>query len=226
MLGFHHVKTVEHYFFAYGGYSPDPVTFLAAVAARTTRVRVGTAAVIPAFTHPVKLAAKLSMLDNISGGRLDVAFGRGFLPDEFRAFGVALDDSRARFLEGIEACRRLWTEVDVVWEGTFHRFGPVTLLPRPAQRPHPPLYVTSARSAESCAEAGRRGLLLQTVPGVLRTEELQERLAVHREAWLTAGHGPAVGQPHFSYPCVIAEDGDEARRLAALDDQRNSAALA
>jgi alkanesulfonate monooxygenase SsuD/methylene tetrahydromethanopterin reductase-like flavin-dependent oxidoreductase (luciferase family) len=224
-LGYHHVKTVEHYFFAYGGYSPDPVTFLAAMAARTTSIRVGTAAVIPAFTHPVKLAGKLAMLDNISRGRLDVGFGRGFLPDEFSAFGVSLDDSRARFIEGIEACKAMWTQEDAIWDGQFYRFGPVTLLPRPVQRPYPPIFVTSARSLESCAEAGRRGYHLLTVPGVVSTEELQERLAVYREAWLAAGHDPSTPRIHLSYPCVLAEDRDEALRLAAFDNERNSAAL-
>ncbi|WP_019819637.1 LLM class flavin-dependent oxidoreductase [Saccharomonospora saliphila] len=224
-LGLDHVKTVEHYFFDYGGYSPDPVTFLAAAAGRTRRVRLGTSAVIPAFTHPVKLAGKLAMLDNISHGRLDVAFGRAFLPDEFEAFGIPLDESRARFREGLAACKRLWTEEGTVFEGEFHRFGPVTLQPRPAQRPHPPVYVTSARSPESCVEAGRAGHNLQIVPGVLATEDLKDRLATYRRAWAEGGHTPGAEKVHFSYPCVIAEDGAEARRLAALDDERNGAAI-
>lgn len=223
-LGYHHIKTVEHYFFSYGGYSPDPVTFLAAAAARSTTVRVGTSAVIPAFTHPLKLAGKLAMLDNISHGRLDVAFGRGFLPDEFAAFGVPMDESRTRFIEGIEACKRLWMEENARWAGEHYRFGPVTLLPRPAQLPHPPVFITSARSPESCEEAGSRGYHLQTVPGVLSTKQLQDRIATHRNAWLAAGHAeePRV---HFSYPCVVAEDRAEARRLAKRDDEHNTAAI-
>src|SRR5207248_5053141 len=73
-LGFNSVKTVEHYFFDYGGHSPNPVAFLSAVAARTRRIRPITGAVIPAFNHPVKLAAELAMLDNLSQGRLDAGF--------------------------------------------------------------------------------------------------------------------------------------------------------
>ncbi|MEV7009983.1 LLM class flavin-dependent oxidoreductase [Streptosporangium sp. NPDC051022] len=224
-LGFRHVKTVEHYFFPYGGYSPDPVTFLAAVAARTTRVRLGTSAAIPAFTHPVKLAGKLAMLDNLSHGRLDVAFGRAFLPDEFAAFGIPLDESRDRFVEGVTACKRLWAEEDVVFEGRFHRFGPVTLLPRPVQLPHPPVFVTSARSAESVEQAGTDGHHLQTVPNVMTRETLQERLATYRRAWSAAGHPPDGARIHFSYPCVVAEDGDEAVRKGRFDEERNTAAI-
>src|SRR6266540_4586187 len=99
-LGFAHVQIVEHYFTPYGGYSPDPVPFLAAVAARTSRIRVTTGAVLPAFAHPIQLAGKLAMLDNLSHGRLDVGFGRAFLPGEFEAFQTSMGESRARFEEG------------------------------------------------------------------------------------------------------------------------------
>ncbi|MCF6525434.1 LLM class flavin-dependent oxidoreductase [Streptomyces sp. JJ36] len=224
-LGYDHVKMVEHYFFAYGGYSPDPVTFLAAAAGRTERVRLGTSATIPAFQHPVKLAGKLAMLDNISGGRVDAAFGRAFLPDEFKAFGIPIDESKDRFTEGVAAVKRLWAEEDVVFEGRFHRFGPVTLLPRPVQAPHPPVFVTTARSAESCAEAGRAGHHLQTVPNVMSTEELQDRISVYRAEWAASGRTPGTEQIHFSYPCVVAEDGERARALGRHDDDRNSAAI-
>jgi alkanesulfonate monooxygenase SsuD/methylene tetrahydromethanopterin reductase-like flavin-dependent oxidoreductase (luciferase family) len=224
-LGFAHVKMVEHYFFPYGGYSPDPVTFLAAAAGRTRRVRLGTSATIPAFQHPVKLAGKLAMLDNISGGRVDAAFGRAFLPDEFKAFGIPIDESKDRFTEGVEAIKRLWSEEDVVFEGRFHSFGPVTLLPRPVQQPHPPVFVTTARSAESCAEAGRAGHSLQTVPNVMSTEELQNRVRTYRAEWAASGRTPGTEQIHFSYPCVVDEDGEEARRKGRHDDDRNTAAI-
>src|SRR5438105_15200709 len=118
-LGFHSVKTVEHYFYDYGGHSPNPVVFLAAVAARTQRIRPITGAVIPAFNHPIKLAAELAMLDNVSNGRLDVGFGRAFIPEEFDAFGVDMDDSRAKFEEGLGVIQRLWTEDRVTHKGRF-----------------------------------------------------------------------------------------------------------
>ncbi|WP_181796306.1 LLM class flavin-dependent oxidoreductase [Streptomyces sp. WELS2] len=217
-LGFQHVKIVEHYFFRYGGYSPDPVTFLAAAAARTRRIRLITGTVLPAFTHPVKLAGKLAMLDNLSHGRLEVGFGRAFLPDEFAAFGVSIDDSRALFEENVEAIRRLWTEEDVVWEGRFHKFGPVTLQPRPVQRPHPPTHVATAMSLESCESAGRAGHHLLLVPATSSVEKAQEMLGAYRAARAAAGHeGP--GRVQFSYPTYVAEDGDEARRLARRDDE-------
>ncbi|MGW4781906.1 LLM class flavin-dependent oxidoreductase [Streptomyces filamentosus] len=210
-LGFHHVKTVEHYFFDYGGYSPDPVTFLAAAAARTRRIRLITGAVIPAFTHPVKLAGQLAMLDNLSHGRLDVGFARGFLPDEFAAFEIPMDESRERFEEGVEACERLWSDEDVVFRGRFHTFGPVTLLPRPAQRPRPKVLVAASITPESCEAAGRAGRGLMLVPSINKPERTREMIDLYWSARAEAGHDPAGGEIHLSYSSYLHEDGATAR---------------
>jgi alkanesulfonate monooxygenase SsuD/methylene tetrahydromethanopterin reductase-like flavin-dependent oxidoreductase (luciferase family) len=208
-LGFEHVQTVEHYFSPYGGYSPDPVTFLTAAAARTSRIRIATGAVIAAFTHPIKLAGKLAMLDHLSHGRLDAGFGRGFLPDEFAAFGIPMEESRARFAETVEAVRRLWTEENVVWDGEFHRFGPVTMLPRPFQAPHPPIFVASATSPESCAASGSAGYHLQVVPSVTSRETLQDNISRYRAAWNDAGH-PDQPRIQIKYTAYLSENREEA----------------
>jgi alkanesulfonate monooxygenase SsuD/methylene tetrahydromethanopterin reductase-like flavin-dependent oxidoreductase (luciferase family) len=219
-LGFHHLKIVEHYFFDFGGYSPDPVTFLAAAAARTHRIRLCTGAVIPAFSHPVKLAGKLAMLDNLSRGRLDVGFGRAFLPDEFAAFGVPLDESRARFDEGVAACRRLWSEEDVVWEGRFHRFGPVTLLPRPYQRPCPPIFAAVTVSPDSVRAAARAGYNLQIIAAVSPREKVREMLDLYRKTRSEAGLDPAGARIELSYSLFLDEDGDEARRQGRYAERK------
>jgi alkanesulfonate monooxygenase SsuD/methylene tetrahydromethanopterin reductase-like flavin-dependent oxidoreductase (luciferase family) len=209
-LGFEHVQTVEHYGRGYGGYSPDPVVLLTAIAARTTSIRITTGAVIPAFIHPVQLAGKLAMLDVLSGGRLDVGFGRGFLPDEFELFGVPIDSSRARFAEGVEACRRLWSETDVKFSGEFASFGPFTLLPRPIQQPTPPIFVASAMSTQSCADAGAAGYHLQLVPSVTSREQLAEMLAAHRQAWAGAGLAPQDARVQIKYTCYLDRDDSKA----------------
>ena len=105
-LGYSHIRIVEHYFHYYGGYSPNPIVFLAAAAQRTKRARLVTGAVLPAFNNPLKLAGEIAMLDAISGGRLDVGFARAFLPHEFRRFARSPDESVARFREGIEQVGR------------------------------------------------------------------------------------------------------------------------
>ena len=91
--GYSHVRIVEHYFHSWGGYTPNPIVFLSAASQRTRTARMVTGAVLPVFNNPLKLAGEIGMLDAISGGRLDVGFARAFLPHEFRAFGVNMDES-------------------------------------------------------------------------------------------------------------------------------------
>src|SRR3989442_9967401 len=116
-LDYDSVKIVEHYFTSYGGYSPDPCVFLAACSPRTRRLRMVTGAVLPVFNHPLKLARQLTMLDAISGGRLDTGIARAFMPYEFDAFGISMEESRARFEEGIQALIRVWPGGNVKYDG-------------------------------------------------------------------------------------------------------------
>src|SRR5947209_868830 len=142
-IGFTHIRIVEHYFHYYGGYSPNPMVFLAAAAQCTRQARLVTGAVLPAFNHPLKLAGEIGMLDAISGGRLDVGFARAFLPHEFRRFGRSPDESVARFREGIEQVELLLTRENVNHRGRFHTIENTTSLPRPTQRPRPKFYVAA-----------------------------------------------------------------------------------
>jgi len=215
-LGYHHIRTVEHYFRGYGGYSPSPIVFLTAVAQRTQRVRLVTGAVLPAFNHPLKLAAELAMLDCVSEGRLDAGFARAFLPEEFDAFQVAMDESRARFEEGIAAVKRLWTETEVRFEGPFHQFGPLSLLPKPVQQPHPPIWVAAIQTAESFVWAGEQGYYLMIVPYLSAFDSVAANLRAYRESYERAEHGVGGGKVQMSFHLYVAEDGATARREAQV----------
>lgn len=212
-FGYDHVRIVEHYFGGYGGYSPNPIVFLSAVAALTSRLRLVTGCVIPAFSHPLKLAGECSMLDAISNGRAEIGFARAFLPAEFDHFGVSMDESRTRFDQGVEAVLRLWTEEDTTYKGDFYEFGPVTSLPRPTQRPHPPVYIAAVMTPESFARAGELGHRLMIVPYISPFEQTAANVARYREAWAAAGH---EGEPHIqvSLHCCLAETDDEAFAVA------------
>ncbi len=148
--GYSHVRTVEHYFHPYGGYSPNPVVFLAAAAQVTKRARLVTGAVLPAFNNPLKLAGELAMLDALCDGRLDIGFARAFLPHEFARFGVKLDESRARFDEGMEQVRLLLEQENVTCEGRFHSF---------AQRHLAAAADAEAAAAVLCRRAGDEGVV-------------------------------------------------------------------
>ena len=213
-LGYSHVRTVEHYFRPYGGMTPSPIVFLTAVAARTRRIRLVTGAVLPIFNHPIKIAGETAMLDCISNGRLDVGFGRAFLPEEFEAFERRLDESRARFEGGITAVKRLWTEEEVVYADAFYRFGPITSSPRPVQRPHPPIMIAAVGTAASFEWAGRQGYGLMVVPYLSNFETLRVNLRRYRDAFAVARPGRAAPPVQMSFHMHVAETDDEAVREA------------
>jgi alkanesulfonate monooxygenase SsuD/methylene tetrahydromethanopterin reductase-like flavin-dependent oxidoreductase (luciferase family) len=138
-LGFDEVWFTEHHFIDYG-LSVDPSTLAAAAAARTRRVRIGLAAAILPFHHPLRLAEQMALVDILSGGRLDVGVGRGNRPAEFTGYRVPQEESRERFDEVVEVMRRAWTEERFSYAGRFYQFHDVRVIPKPVQRPHPPLY--------------------------------------------------------------------------------------
>ena len=206
-LDYSHVRTVEHYFDRYGGYSPNPIVFLAAASQRTATARLVTGALLPIFNHPLKMAAEIAMLDAISNGRIEAGFARAFLPHEFRRFGRSLDESRARFDEGVAQVRRLLEDEHVTMTGQFHSFEDVTSLPRPVQQPRPPFWVASTSSPESFVNAGRNGYWLMSIPR--DAAQLRELVTLYRQSWRDAGH-PGDGWVMMTFQMYCARDTGEA----------------
>jgi alkanesulfonate monooxygenase SsuD/methylene tetrahydromethanopterin reductase-like flavin-dependent oxidoreductase (luciferase family) len=209
--GYSHVRTVEHYFNPYGGYSPNPAVFLAAAAQVTRHARLVTGAVLPAFNNPLKLAGELAMLDALCDGRLDIGFARAFLPHEFSRFGVKLDESRARFDEGMEQVRLLLEQHNVTCEGRFHSFRNVTSLPRPTQKPRPPFYVAALATRESFERAGAQGHAIMAIP--MAGGAMAELIGLYRDAWQRAGH-PGRGVVMLAFHMFCHIDQAEAERIA------------
>jgi len=210
-LGYTTVRTVEHYFHPYGGYSPDPIVFLSAASQRTRRARLVTGAVLPIFNHPLKVAGQIGMLDAISGGRLDVGFARAFLPHEFARFGRSLDESRERFDEGVEQVRRLLEEENLTMEGRFHSFRDTTSLPRPTQKPRPPFYVAALATEASFTWAGTHGHGVMAIP--MGGGKMRELIDAYRDAWRAAKH-PGRGTVMLAFHMFCHQDAAEAVRIA------------
>ncbi len=210
-LGYSSIKTVEHSFYDYGGHSPNPCVFLSAVAARTRRIRLITGAVIPAFHHPAHLGGDLAMLDNMSRGRLDAGFGRAFLPKEFEVYGVPMSESRERFEEAIGIIKRLWTEERITVKGKFWKFEDVHLMPRPVQKPHPPIWIAAISSEESFAYAAKNGFNLMIVPYAGKPGQLQELVKTYRKLWAESGFKSGAEQIQVAQFCYVAEKSAEAR---------------
>ncbi len=210
-LNYTHVRIVEHYFNAYGGYSPNPIVFLAAASQRTRAAHLITGAVLPIFNSPLKLAGEIGMLDAISDGRLEVGFARAFLPHEFARFGVSLDESRARFAEGVEQVRRLLEEENVTESGRFHSFRNTTSLPRPTQKPRPPFWIAALASPESFVNAGKMGHAVMAIP--LAGGKMAELIGLYRDAWKSAGHD-GEGRVMLAFHMFCAESAGEAAAVA------------
>src|SRR5260370_27551204 len=210
-LGFTNVRTVEHYFLSYGGYSPDPLIFLSAAAALTRSMRLITGAVLPVFNNPLKLAGQIGMVDAISGGRLEVGFARAFLPHEFARFGISMDESRARFEEGLEQVRRLLEEEKVTARGRFHSFENATSLPRPTQKPRPPFWIAALSAKETFETAGALGHYLMGIP--LGGAHMADLLQAYRNARTAAGHA-GRGKVMLAFHMYCADTSAKAAAVA------------
>src|SRR5215510_13477369 len=182
-LGFTNVRTVEHYFLSYGGYSPDPLIFLSAAAAVTRSIRLITGAVLPVFNNPLKLAGQIGMVD----------------------------ESRARFDEGLEQVRRLLEEDKVTARGRFHSFENATSLPRPTQKPRTPFWIAALSTKESFENAGTLGHYLMGIP--LAGAHMASLLQTYRDAWTAAGRG-GRGKVMLAFHMYCADTSAKAAAVA------------
>ena len=213
--GLHFIKMTEHYLQPYGGYCPNPLSFLSAVAARTQHIRLLTGGFLPVFHHPLQIASEAAMLDAISGGRAEIGFARAYLPYEFAAFGVPLDGSRERFVETVNAVIRLWRETEVTLETKFFAFNNAHALPRCTQSPHPPVWVAAAGSPQSATWIGQQGFKLLVNSGFRGNDFLREFITTYREAFAEAhGNGDLFPEVAISLPLLIREEGKPAEALA------------
>ena len=166
-LGFAHVWITEHHFVD-DGYMPSPLVMSGAIAAVTTRVRIGQDVMLLPFVHPVRLAEDLAVLDNLSDGRMMVGAGMGYVPSEFAAMGVARRERRARMEDVLAVLALAWSEESFDYDGAHHVLRDVRVRPRPVQPGGPPLWI-AAMSEAGARRAARHGahLLPQGDPEVV-----------------------------------------------------------
>lgn len=153
--GYDAVWLAEHHF---SSYSVCPSVHMMAthIAANTKNMRIGTAISLAAFYHPLRLAEEVALLDVLSGGRVNWGAGRGFDRVEFEAFGVPPDESYARFHENVEIVLEAWKNERLTYKGDFYSFTDIEVLPKPAQKPHPPVWIASS-SPEAIEWAAKKG---------------------------------------------------------------------
>ena len=185
-LGFASFWLPESHFGARGAL-PQPLLLLAAVAARTRKIRLATTSYLLPIRHPLQAAEEVAVLDRLSNGRVILGLGRGWRAELFSAFGVPAREKRDRFGAALDAMIRAWRGEPVATDGEGG--APVQLAPLPVQQPHPPLWV-AAFGPKAVEQAGRLGLPYLASP-IEPLPVLVENYERHRAVFPESGNGRA-----------------------------------
>lgn len=215
-LGFGTAWLVEHHFMPGYSHSAAPDAVLAACAAQTKRLGLGLGIVPLPYHHPLHVAERVATLDVLARGRVEFGYGRGFSPKEYAAFGVAMGDSRRLTDHALEIVLEAWTGASIERADGPWPFGPLEVVPRPVQRPHPPIWsaAVSPESFERAAERGHGVLAGPFKPWFMVREDIKR----YHEAWDRHHQGDAhtaVPRAGMTVGILCLEDGRRARRLAS-----------
>ncbi len=209
-LGFTDLWITEHHFGHYGGTVPNPPTFLSAIARTTEKIRLGVAISVLPLHSPLDVAESYGMVDVISNGRLEMGLGRGNEPHEFRKTHTSVETSSQLTREATEVIQQAWSDEPLNYKGEFFDYRDVNLLPKPVQRPHPPIWM-GARSEESFRWAATNGFNLMTLPYMTpNADEMRAHFKLYRDTLNEAGHGrrEILGKFHV----YVADSLDQAVR--------------
>ena len=209
-LGFYSAWLAEHHFTRYSIGSSSLIV-ATHIAAKTSKIRLGTAVLVSPLHNPIRLAEDTATLDVVSGGRLDVGFGRGTYGYEYGGFGVDPEESQERFRESLAVIQGLWTTPDFSFHGKHFDLSRVNLVPTVVQEPHPPVYIAASRTQDTLDFAVSTGhtLCIAVVQDTADSLSLCQRF-VQQSA--EAGFNvPKSRIPFFRY-IHVAETEEEARR--------------
>ena len=156
-LGYDHAWVVEHHFLEEYSHCSAPEVFLGAATQRTRRIRLGHGVVQLPTNNPIRVAERVATLDLLSGGRVELGLGEGQGPVELHPFGARVREKREVWEEAVRALIPMFTRTSVEWHGTYFDFPERNVIPKPYQKPHPPLWVACSNIA-TIANAGRWGM--------------------------------------------------------------------
>ena len=186
-----------------------PMALASFLAARTRRVRIGTAVTVLPLAHPLRIAEEVATVDHLSQGRFDFGIGRSGAATTYDALGIPYAESQARFEEALAIIREAWKGESFSYRGRFHQIENALVTPRPWQVPHPPLRM-AANSPETFPWVARAGLPLFVGLRDLDIPELRTHLASYRAAWREAGHA-GDGDVCLRLPVYAAPTEEAAR---------------
>jgi alkanesulfonate monooxygenase SsuD/methylene tetrahydromethanopterin reductase-like flavin-dependent oxidoreductase (luciferase family) len=186
-----------------------PLSIASAIAARTKRIKIGIAMQVLPLCHPLRLAEEAATVDQLSHGRLIFGVGRSGVAQTYAAYGVSYAESRDRFREILNVVVQAWTRPSFSYEGTYHRFDNVSVVPKPYQKPCPPIRI-AASTPDTFPAIGRRGVPIFASVRHTSWADLAGQVASYHEAWERAGH-PGRGQVFVSAPTYLAETEEQGR---------------
>ena len=189
-----------------------PLNVATAIACRTKRIKVGTAVQVLPLTHPLRLAEETATVDQISRGRLMLGVGRSGNPRSYRAYGIPYEESRERFYETLDILVKAWTEDQFSYDGQFWHFDNARAVPRPYQKPHPPIRIAGA-SEDTFPMLGKLGYPLFVAVRSGSLSGLAPDLKAYRDAYEEAGH-PGRGDVHLRLSVHISDTDAKAHAEA------------
>ena len=189
-----------------------PLTVAAAIAARTSRLRIGTGVQVLPLCHPLRLAEETATIDQISRGRLLLGAGRSGNPRAYAAYGVPYGESRERFYETLEILKLAWTQPTFSFAGQYYSFNEARAVPRPYQQPHPPIRIAGA-SEDTFPVLGALGYPLFVAVRSGSLSGLAPDLKAYRDAYTAAGH-PGRGEVYLRLSLHLAETDARAMQEA------------
>jgi alkanesulfonate monooxygenase SsuD/methylene tetrahydromethanopterin reductase-like flavin-dependent oxidoreductase (luciferase family) len=209
--GYDAVWLAEHHFSSFS-VCPSVHMMGAMVAARTRRLRIGTAVSLAPFYNPLRLAEEVALLDVLSGGRVNWGAGRGFERSEFAAFGIPGEESAPRFHETVDIVLQAWTNQRVSYQGQFYQYDGVEVLPKPLQAPHPPVWM-AASSTPAIEWAASQGHSILMDPHSSRTDLIRKRLH-YATKLMEAGFSDAGRTIPMARLVAVDETAEKARAVA------------
>ena len=207
-LGVDSVWLPEYHFIPFSVLS-SPIAVATAVAARTSRMRIGFGVYLLPLANPIKVAEEVATLDHISNGRIEFGIGRGTFPEHHDAFNSPYPESRSRFDEYLEIILKAWTEDEVTFEGDHYHCQGIRVKPKPVQSPHPPVRV-GVTSAETFPIIGRMGYPIFINPSRAFTlSDLAPHIKEYLKAWEKSGH-TGKGEVGLRVPIYVSDTADKA----------------
>ncbi len=210
--GFDSVWTPERHFHAFGGPFPNPSVTGAALAAVTKNLAIRSGSCVSPLHHPIRIAEEWAVVDNLSDGRVGLAFAAGWQPNDFVIRPDAYPNQKAVMIEQIDVVRRLWRGEAVEFENPLGESVALTTLPRPVQ-PELPFWITTAGNPDTYRLAGRMGANVLTHLLGQTLEEVAGKIAAYREARADAGLDPDGGTVTLMLHTFVGDDDDRVREL-------------